>query len=109
MAIRSIARRALQVRTDERGKRAQPLLRMGPTRRNAMTDEKSYGQELRDKKLNPPPETHRTNNGSSPSNSHMNGSPNPDPVEDTTFGVVPKDDSPEFLEKRDGPKKGESA
>jgi hypothetical protein len=74
-----------------------------------MDEHKQSDEQLRDKKLNPPPETHRTNNGSAPSNSQMNGSPVPEPVEGTTMGVVPKDDSPEILEKRSGPKKDERA
>jgi len=61
--------------------------------------------DLRDPKMNPPPETHRTIIGrEAPPESEMNGSAEPVPVDGTTGGVVPKDDIPLLLVKREGPK-----
>jgi len=61
--------------------------------------------DLRDPKLNPPPQTHKTVIGpEAPPESKMDGSAEPVPVDGTTGGVVPKDDIPWFLEKREGPK-----
>jgi len=62
-------------------------------------------KDLRDPKLNPPPATHQTITGrEAPPESEMNGSPVPVAVNGTTGGVVPKDDTPLFLKKKEGPK-----
>lgn len=61
-------------------------------------------KELRDKSANPPPETHKTVIVPAPMNSQMDGNPQQVPIEETNFGTTPKDDTPAFLEKKEGPK-----
>lgn len=62
--------------------------------------------DLHDPERQAPPETHKTVIGrQAPPESKMNGSPIPVAVDGTTGGVVPKDDTPWKLEKKEGPKK----
>jgi len=62
--------------------------------------------DLRDPKQQPSPQPHKTVIGrQAPPESTMNGSTVPVAVDGTTGGVVPKDDTPWILEKKEGPKK----
>lgn len=61
--------------------------------------------DLRDPSKQTPPETHKTVIGrTAPPESKMDGSREPVPVDGNTGGVVPKDDIPWVVEKKDGPK-----
>ena len=61
--------------------------------------------DLRDPKMNPPPQTHRTIIGrEAPPESEMQGSEVPVPVDGSTGGVVPKDDIPWIIDEKEGPK-----
>ena len=61
-------------------------------------------QELRDTKLNPPPEPHHTNLGHVTSVTQSTGTEQV--IGTDTKGLRPKDDTPWSLEKKDGPVSG---
>ncbi|MDQ2187134.1 hypothetical protein RBI13_18285 [Alcaligenaceae bacterium A4P071] len=67
-----------------------------------MSDNEQREADLRDKTKQPRPETHKTNPGPTPSNSQMNGSEEIIPADKKGLGL--KDDSPQMLKKKDGPK-----
>jgi len=68
--------------------------------------DKPIDAESRDPQQQQLPEAHKTVIGrQAPPESTMNGSRVPVAVDGTTGGVVPKDDTPWILEKKEGPKK----
>ena len=71
-----------------------------------LTKNEQIEADLRDPKIQGAPETHKTVIGrEAPPESKMDGSDVPVAVDGTTGGVVPKDDTPWILEKKEGPKK----